>query len=525
MRYTDNLNLKKPEQTEFYDVDDFNENADKIDAEMMKRLSLSGGTITGTITSSSDTILNKADDNSGLNLTGGKDNSSANLTLFGKSAPEFKGYFALDALDDTGKYHQLLGTPDGKLSWGGAYFIKSINGNAADENGVLNVTKLERTSYLSKGVNLNDYQEIGVYGIDMNGVAETIQNIPVPLAGMLEVKHSASDGYYVTQEYTTCDANTRRFVRNCYIKNQDWGEWVEAITNKTIATSTKYGVVRMATEEDALKDDVQDAAITPAVYHDVSDFRHKQTAYNLGDKVECMFNHELFLECTKAGTTASTPLDTRNVKYGQVLTDGTAQWTVRTHIKSVNNTVADANGNVNVKEYTHPNSGVQAGTYDSVTVNAQGHVTGGSNPTRVQDVSISGRTITITFTDGSTKQLTTQDTNTVFGGNYADLNFDLTGRMTKIYNGSTGIGDIQLSQPYTNFKALLIITCTDNWWKHSSHLISVYELQQRKAHVTNSRDYLLVDGYSFWSIAYESSTTTLIGSDDNCVIRAIYGIK
>ena len=31
--------------------------------------------------------------------------------------------------------------------------------------------------------------------------------------------------------------------------------------------------------------------------------------------------------------------------------------------------------------YTHPNSGVTAGTYKSVTVNAQGHVTGGTNPT------------------------------------------------------------------------------------------------------------------------------------------------
>ena len=32
-------------------------------------------------------------------------------------------------------------------------------------------------------------------------------------------------------------------------------------------------------------------------------------------------------------------------------------------------------------KYTHPNSGVTAGTYRSVTVNAQGHVTSGSNPT------------------------------------------------------------------------------------------------------------------------------------------------
>lgn len=48
---------------------------------------------------------------------------------------------------------------------------------------------------------------------------------------------------------------------------------------------------------------------------------------------------------------------------------------------TVNGKEPDASGNVNVKEYTHPASGVTAGTYRSVTVNAQGHVTAGSNPT------------------------------------------------------------------------------------------------------------------------------------------------
>lgn len=38
--------------------------------------------------------------------------------------------------------------------------------------------------------------------------------------------------------------------------------------------------------------------------------------------------------------------------------------------------------------YTHPNSGVNAGTYKSVTVNAQGHVTGGSNPTTLSGYGI-----------------------------------------------------------------------------------------------------------------------------------------
>ena len=121
--------------------------------------------------------------------------------------------------------------------------------------------------------------------------------------------------------------------------------WVKDL----IATTSEYGLMKVATPETAINPDENDAAITPAVYHDVSDFRHKGTAYSLGDKVECMFNHELFLECTKAGTTASTPLDTRNVKHGQVLTDGGVQWTVRTHIKSVNGIVAGANGNVEIE--------------------------------------------------------------------------------------------------------------------------------------------------------------------------------
>ena len=49
--------------------------------------------------------------------------------------------------------------------------------------------------------------------------------------------------------------------------------------------------------------------------------------------------------------------------------------------------------------YTHPNSGVTAGTYRSVTVNAQGHVTAGTNPTTlagngITDAAKSGHTHT-----------------------------------------------------------------------------------------------------------------------------------
>lgn len=88
---------------------------------------------------------------------------------------------------------------------------------------------------------------------------------------------------------------------------------------------------------------------------------------------------------------------------GQILrwsADGTAVW------GADNNTIystatQNANGLMSASDkkklddiatsannYSHPNSGVTAGTYTSVTVNAQGHVTAGSNPTTFNEISI-----------------------------------------------------------------------------------------------------------------------------------------
>ena len=56
----------------------------------------------------------------------------------------------------------------------------------------------------------------------------------------------------------------------------------------------------------------------------------------------------------------------------------------------------DAGGNPDWRDdanYTHPNSGVTAGTYHAVTVDKQGHVTTGSNPT-----TLSGHGITNAYT-------------------------------------------------------------------------------------------------------------------------------
>ena len=59
---------------------------------------------------------------------------------------------------------------------------------------------------------------------------------------------------------------------------------------------------------------------------------------------------------------------------------------------TVNNHTVNSDVPANAKftdtVYTHPNSGVTAGTYKSVTVNAQGHVTAGTNPTTLSGYGI-----------------------------------------------------------------------------------------------------------------------------------------
>ena len=78
-------------------------------------------------------------------------------------------------------------------------------------------------------------------------------------------------------------------------------------------------------------------------------------------------------------------------------------------------------------KYTHPNSGVTAGTYKSVTVNAAGHVTGGSNPTTLAGYGI---------TDAETKGTATSTVGTHNTSNSAhnDIRLLISDLTTKVNN-------------------------------------------------------------------------------------------
>ena len=124
------------------------------------------------------------------------------------------------------------------------------------------------------------------------------------------------------------------------------GEVPTAMAIQEVATQSTFGVLRVASVEDELDCSCTEAAITPKNFYSLADFRLTDTEYSVGDRVECKYNFEYYLECTKAGTSSSEVMDTHRVTPNQVITDGTMEWTVRVKPKSVNGIEADAYGNV-----------------------------------------------------------------------------------------------------------------------------------------------------------------------------------
>ena len=126
------------------------------------------------------------------------------------------------------------------------------------------------------------------------------------------------------------------------------GAWQAWSRFPGIATTSEYGLIRLASESDVLQEADNRVMDVPLAY-ELNDFRRMSKSYSVGDKVNCAFRFEWFLECIQAGTTSAETLDTRNVSFGQEITDGSVKWVVRAHVKSVNNAVPDANGNITVQ--------------------------------------------------------------------------------------------------------------------------------------------------------------------------------
>lgn len=86
--------------------------------------------------------------------------------------------------------------------------------------------------------------------------------------------------------------------------------------------------------------------------------------------------------------------------------------------------------------YTHPNSGVTAGTYKSVTVNAQGHITAGSNPTTLSGYGITDaapKTHSHAISDITNLQTTLTNASSAISANTSSIDAH-TGRITELEN-------------------------------------------------------------------------------------------
>ena len=169
------------------------------------------------------------------------------------------------------------------------------------------------------------------------GGGNSVTNKPsgVDNFGMIVV-HSASGDYY-TQIVYAADKSYRRVC-----SNGTWGNW-----SQDILTDTKY---------------------THPTYNAKASGLYKVTVDGTG-------HVSAVAAVTKADITGL-GIPGSNTTYNAATTTTPGLMSAADKAK-LDGIAAGANKYT----YTHPNSGVTAGTYKSVTVDAQGHVTGGSNPT------------------------------------------------------------------------------------------------------------------------------------------------
>lgn len=399
MQQTTNYKLNKIELSDSpADITVLNSNWDTIDTNLKKlsdeKFNKAGGTVSGTVT-----ITGKLTENDGIDLTGGNltisngsvsvnglltvggldiskqvDNSEirvnggnglehgGSLVVYGKDSTINKGGFLLQAHNGTNGA-TLTGSPDGTLTWSGKLIASGgaeLNGNVTFNNAMIGKTSFLSVVDVTKGTapsaqksfHWGFYDKNG-FGIPANRLARIQYTIGTdnnpqmamfvnrpnegstedPVGIIAQWIGNTSARISVTHHPST-DSNDKQIATTYWVRNLR-------------ATTSQYGLIKVA-DETALLTESNDAALTVDKAYELNDFRRMNTAYVVGDKVNCAFNFGVYLECTTAGTTSAESLDTRNVTFGQVITDGTAQWTVRAHIKSINGAVPDGNGNVDI---------------------------------------------------------------------------------------------------------------------------------------------------------------------------------
>ena len=164
MNFTKWFKLRKPEQEEFYDVDDFNFNADVLDTELKNvkdnYLPLAGGTVTGDVAINGaltvpNGLIRTNDTSKIITIMCTTDKKSgANLVLGGKDATNNAGEFVITATNGINSFN-FWGLPSGKLTWGNKNIVRSVNSVNADDNGNVIITSVNHATSADSATSAN----------------------------------------------------------------------------------------------------------------------------------------------------------------------------------------------------------------------------------------------------------------------------------------------------------------------------------------------------------------------------------
>lgn len=322
MLETTNLKLKKQELTDPADITQINPNWDAIDSELVKKFDKAGGEITGDVTvtgsiTATDTITaNK------INVTGtitantpNQDNELATKAYVDAKVGEGTEFVRADGVDLRNKNITKGQAPAQAQNLSVNFFDKDGTNPASD-----------RLASVSYQLNTDKTASLNLLVSDPNTTTEDKQS-------GIRIQNVAGTPRIALTNHPLSDANDHSIASTA---------WVRGLK----ATTTTEGLVKIADEDAFLNPTDPNATVNVPLMYEINDFRRISTKYELGDRVACAFKYDLFLECTKAGTTSSSTLDTRNVIHDQIIKDGTLEWTVRTHIRSVDGVTADADGDV-----------------------------------------------------------------------------------------------------------------------------------------------------------------------------------
>lgn len=367
MQSTTNYQLVKQELTDRADITQISGNWDKIDTQLKKlsdeKFDKAGGTIKGKTTVSAGglsvtggTTIDTLTANGKVTAKGGADVTgtlTASGKITGNGGLAIKGATSLASLTTTGA--TIVPTPSANNHAATKKYVDdAITGKVEFNNFRL------RSTVISRGTAPSTTQSLSIDFYDKDGLTNATDRLAriwytlrTDNAGALTMgannpKNGTAEDFAGIIAQWLADGTARISVTHhpatgSNNKSIATTYWVRSLT----ATTSEFGLVKLA-DETALLSEADDATLTVDASYELNDFRRMSTAYSLGDKVNCAFNFGVFLECTQAGTTSSETLDTRSVTHGQVISDGTVQWTVRTHVKSINGNVPDASGNVSI---------------------------------------------------------------------------------------------------------------------------------------------------------------------------------